>query len=107
MFSVMWIHTPMDPYHGCFSCRFISHPRIPCGPVRLERGNLFEDLCNLISKTACPVAKGALTSLHFISLEAMHAVMQASERGGRGRQGYLDFRIMGSNGSLSRFRSVI
>ena len=47
--------------------------------IRLERGNLFEDLCNLISKTACPVAKGALNSLHFISLEAMHAVMQVRE----------------------------
>ena len=60
------------------------HKPLTLVPLRLERGNLFEDLCNLISKTACPVAKGALTSLHFISLEAMHAVMQASERGGRG-----------------------
>ena len=53
------------------------HPVIPS---RLERGNLFEDLCSLVSKTAYPVAKGAISSLHKISLDAMLAILQVGYR---------------------------
>ncbi len=43
---------------------------------RLDRSNLFEELCGLLSRTAHPAAKGALSSLHLISLEALTAILQ-------------------------------
>jgi brefeldin A-resistance guanine nucleotide exchange factor 1 len=44
---------------------------------RLERSNLFEDMCGLLSRTAYPAAKGALGALHLVSLDALTAILQA------------------------------
>eukprot|EP00798_Chlamydomonas_sp_ICE-L_P006642 gene6642-3299_t len=44
---------------------------------RLERGDLFADMCTLLSKTAMPAAKGSPGSLQFISLEALLAIFNA------------------------------
>lgn len=43
---------------------------------RLGRTNLFDSVCSLLSKTAFPMAKGSLGPLHFISLEALLAIME-------------------------------
>jgi hypothetical protein len=44
---------------------------------RLERSNLFEDVCALVSKTSFPLAAKSLGALHRISLEALLAVLGA------------------------------
>ncbi|GFR51100.1 hypothetical protein Agub_g13429 [Astrephomene gubernaculifera] len=44
---------------------------------RVERANLFEEVCSLISKTAFPVSKTSVGPLNFISLEALLAVLGA------------------------------
>lgn len=44
---------------------------------RVERANLFEDICALVSRTALPVAKGAISPQHLISLEALLSVLDA------------------------------
>ncbi len=44
---------------------------------RLERSNLYEELCHLLSRTAHPAAKGALGPLHLVSLDALTAILQA------------------------------
>lgn len=44
---------------------------------RVERANLFEDICTLISNTALPVAKGTIGPQHLISLEALLSILEA------------------------------
>ncbi len=51
-----------------------AHTHMLC---RLERSNLFEDMCGLLSRTAYPAAKGALGALHLVSLDALTAILQA------------------------------
>ncbi|KXZ43436.1 hypothetical protein GPECTOR_90g522 [Gonium pectorale] len=53
---------------------------------RVERANLFEEVCSLISKTAFPVSKTAVGPLNFISLEALLAVLQALAQSARSGQ---------------------
>lgn len=44
---------------------------------RIDRSNLFEDVCSLISKTAFPINKASLGPLHYVSLEALLAILNA------------------------------
>ncbi|EFJ51864.1 hypothetical protein VOLCADRAFT_87471 [Volvox carteri f. nagariensis] len=53
---------------------------------RLERANLFEEVCSLISKTAFPVSKTSVGPLNFISLEALLAVLGALAQSARNGQ---------------------
>ncbi|GLC38754.1 hypothetical protein PLESTM_000772100 [Pleodorina starrii] len=53
---------------------------------RVERANLFEEVCSLISKTAFPVSKTSVGPLNFISLEALLAVLGALAQSARSGQ---------------------
>lgn len=57
----------------CHQARFIrdSYANLDC---RIERSNVFEDICALLSKTAFPV-NCPLRSVHLISLEGLLAVL--------------------------------
>ncbi|PNW80894.1 hypothetical protein CHLRE_07g334100v5 [Chlamydomonas reinhardtii] len=53
---------------------------------RVERANLFEEVCSLISKTAFPVSKTSVGPLNFISLEALLAILNALAQSARNGQ---------------------
>ncbi|KAG2488975.1 hypothetical protein HYH03_012417 [Edaphochlamys debaryana] len=53
---------------------------------RVERANLFEEVCSLISKTAFPVSKTSVGPLNFISLEALLAILSALAQSARNGQ---------------------
>jgi brefeldin A-resistance guanine nucleotide exchange factor 1 len=43
---------------------------------RIERGNLFEGICALLSKTAFPVNSG-LAAVHLLSLDGLFSILSA------------------------------
>lgn len=47
-----------------------------CFTPRIDRSNLFEDICALVSKTAFPVTPKSLGPLHATSLETIVTVLQ-------------------------------
>lgn len=57
----------------CHQARFIRdlYANLDC---RIERSNVFEDICALLSKTAFPV-NCPLRSVHLISLEGLLAIL--------------------------------
>lgn len=61
----------MARQHGFLHAVFLS-----CD-CHLERSNLFEDICSLVSKTAFPVSHKGLGAMHHISLEVLLAVLGA------------------------------
>jgi hypothetical protein len=48
---------------------------------RIERSDLYADICALVSKTAFPVSQKSLGPLHHISLEALMALLGALSQG--------------------------
>ena len=63
----------------CRQPGFIHDIFVNCD-CRLERSNLFEDLCTLISKAAYPAggsAKEGISSFHLVSLETLIAIFNA------------------------------
>ena len=47
---------------------------------RIERGNLFESICGLLSKTAFPV-NGPLSSVHLLSLHGLFSILSNLAKG--------------------------
>jgi brefeldin A-resistance guanine nucleotide exchange factor 1 len=48
---------------------------------RIERSDLYADICALVSRTAFPVSQKSLGPLHHISLEALMALLGALSQG--------------------------
>ncbi len=67
----------------CRQPGFVHDVFVNCD-CRLERSNLFEDMCTLISKTAYPVTKGSTGPSQFICQESLLAILQVGlgEEGG-------------------------
>lgn len=60
----------------CRQPNFVHAVFLNCD-CRLDRTNLFEDVCSLVSKTAFPITQKSLGPLHLISLEALIAILNA------------------------------
>lgn len=56
------------------------HPHLRPRPRSIERSNLFEALCGLLSKTAFPVS-GPLSAVHLQSLDGILAILATLSAG--------------------------
>lgn len=70
-----------DPHHlSCCLLCIISAVRLP-SHCSIERSNLFEQLCGLLSKAAFPTREGPLSAAHLQSLDGILAILSSLSAG--------------------------